>query len=99
MKIQEKLLNYLKAKNKKYLSLKIVTLSCGWAGGNTKSLKVEILDSPMKNSNFKEHKIDDIIVYVHDVITLTNQAELFQTLKLPFMPPVIGVKGVTNKDL
>ncbi|MCM1990626.1 hypothetical protein [Oceanirhabdus seepicola] len=52
----------------------------------------------MKNSHFKEHKIDDITVYVHDVITLTNESELFQTLKLPFMPPVIGVKGVTHKN-
>ena len=97
MKIQEKLLNYLKSKDKKYLALKLVTLSCGWAGGNTKSLKVEILDSPMKNIHFKEHKINDITVYVHDVITLTNEAELIQTLKLPFMPPVIGVRGVTHK--
>jgi len=51
----------------------------------------------MNNIHFKEHKINDITVYVHDVITLTDKAELFQTLKLPFMPPVIGVKGVSHK--
>ncbi|WBW96012.1 hypothetical protein [Oceanirhabdus sp. W0125-5] len=52
----------------------------------------------MNNSNFKELKVNNITVYVHDIITLTDKAELIQTLKLPFMPPVIGVKGVTFKE-
>ena len=98
MIIQEKLLNYLKSNNKMYLALRLVTLSCGWAGGNTKSLKVEILNSPVENVHFKELLIEGISVYVHDVIQLTEKSELFQAVKLPFMQPVIGVKGVVYKE-
>lgn len=39
--------------------------------------------------------VDDIEVFVHDSIHLKENAEIIQSVKLPFMKPLLGVKGVT----
>lgn len=99
LKIEDNLMKDLKKKNKNFVVIQYLTVSCGWSGGNVKSLRVETKSTFESNDNYLEYEYNDIKVYIHKALQIKNDITIFMKIKLPILGTIIGIKGVTVKNI
>lgn len=94
--IESKLKNTLINKKNTSIIIKSIVQSGGWCG-SSKTLKVETVNKFNNEDNlFHEFTIEDFHVFIGKNIKTKDSIEIYQSIKLPILGPIIGVKGILS---
>lgn len=94
--IDPKLKNTLINKKSTSILIKSIVQSGGWCG-TSKTLKVETLNNFYNEDDFfHEFVIDDFHIFIGKNIKTKDSIEIYQSIKLPILGPIIGVKGILS---
>ena len=92
--IDNKAINSIK-KGNSVLVVQSMESSCGgWGGSPTRSLWIETQKNFFPSEQFILMEYEDVKVYFHKSIILSKDIHVYQKLKLPFIGPIYGVKGI-----
>lgn len=96
--IESKALKYVKNKNLCFV-IKLISRSveCEWNGTRTqaRSLKVKIYyEDEIEKENYDVFEFEDVKIFVSKELKIKGNISIYRKLKLPFMQPIFGVKGV-----
>lgn len=94
LKVDEKILNSMRGKSTS-LVVKTVSSSCGWGGGQVKSLWIEAIKNFDDKNLYNIYEYEDIKVYIHKSLKTNEEIYIFQKAKIPFIGPIFGSKGIT----
>ncbi len=91
--IDNKAINSIKKGNSVLVVQSMVDCS-GWGGTSTRSLWIETQKHFSPSDQFILMEYEDVKVYFHKSIILSEDIRVYQKLKLPFLGSIYGIKGV-----
>jgi hypothetical protein len=62
------------------------------------SLSVEIVKDFRKEEIHDEYEYNGVKIYIENTLTLKENVYIFTLLKIPFMKPILDVKGIEIKQ-
>lgn len=95
--IEQKALSYAKKNNMNFIiQLTLCTNGCACAGGGADiDIEVKTVKEFSSDNRYNLYQCEGVNVFIQKNIKMNENVYVFQKLKLPLMPPIWGVKGVS----